>query len=194
MKENTRFFDILFSFLGIIILSPLFLICGLILKLSSKGPVFFVQKRVGKNGVQFNMYKFRTMYVMDYEKSLLTIGNKDARVTKFGYWLRKYKLDELPQLYNVLINKMSFVGPRPEVKKYVDYYNEEQIKVLDIKPGITDYASIMFRNESELLAKATNPEDYYIKIILPQKIKLNLIYIENKSLKQYFKILFKTIF
>lgn len=194
MIDSTRFFDFIFSFVGLIVLSPVFLICILLIKLTSKGSAFFVQKRVGKNGVEFNMYKFRSMLVRTHEDSLLTVGEKDNRITKIGWLLRKYKLDELPQFYNVLINDMSFVGPRPEVKKYTDLYSEEQRKILSVKPGITDFASIEFKNENELLATASNPEEFYIEEIIPRKIKLNMIYIENKTISNYFKILFNTAF
>jgi len=190
-----RFFDILFSLLGIVFLIPLFLLFTLIIKLESKGNAFFKQIRVGEKGKHFNLLKFRTM-IINAEKSglQLTIGKKDNRITKVGYFLRKYKLDELPQLINVLKGDMSIVGPRPEVPKYVNLYTEKQRKVLNEKPGITDYASIEFINENEILAKAENPEQIYINEIMPDKIRFNLKYIENKSLKEYFKIIFYTIY
>ncbi len=188
-----RIFDIIFSFIGLIILSPFFLIISLIIVFTSKGPVFFRQIRVGKNFKDFKMYKFRTMYLDSDKKGLLTIGGKDSRVTKAGYFLRKYKLDELPQLINVFTGNMSFVGPRPEVKKYVDLYNDEQKKVLTVKPGITDFASIEYRNESELLAKSDNPEKTYIEEIMPVKLSLNLKYIQQSGLLTDIKIIFKTI-
>ena len=193
MKDKTRFFDFVFSIMGLILLSPLFLLIILLIKATSKGGAFYKQKRVGKNEIEFTIYKFRTMQIGQEASGLLTIGNRDSRITQFGYWLRNYKLDELPQLYNVLIGNMSFVGPRPEVKKFTDIYNEQQKKILLIKPGITDFASIKFRNESELLACAPNPEEFYINEIMPLKINLNMKYIKDKSLKNYFKIIIYTL-
>lgn len=190
-----RFFDILFSLLGLVFLSPLFLIITLLIKLESHGNAFFKQIRVGEKGKHFNLLKFRTMVIDAEKKGLqLTVGKKDKRITKVGYFLRKYKLDELPQLINVLKGEMSIVGPRPEVPKYVNLYTTEQRKVLDGKPGISDYASIEFINENEILAKAENPEQIYINEIMPAKIRLNLKYIENRNLKEYFKIIFYTFY
>ena len=177
-----RFFDIIFSGIGILFLLPIFFILAILVKLESKGPIIFKQIRVGKNNVDFKLFKFRSMYLDAEKRGQLTVGMKDPRITKMGYFLRKYKLDELPQLFNVFIGDMSLVGPRPEVRKYVDYYTPEQQKVLTVRPGITDYASIKFINENELLAKAENPEEFYITDIMPQKLKLNLQYIENPSL------------
>jgi lipopolysaccharide/colanic/teichoic acid biosynthesis glycosyltransferase len=188
-----RFFDILFSFLGLIILTPFFIIIALLILLTSKGNVFYTQKRVGKQNIDFMLYKFRTMCVNADLSSLLTVGEKDTRITKMGTLLRRYKLDELPQLFNVLKGDMSLVGPRPEVRKYVDLYNVEQRQMLDVRPGITDYASIEFKNENEILAHFEDPEKQYIKIIMPKKLQLNLRYIENRSLKEYFKILLLTL-
>ncbi len=188
-----RFFDIFFSVIGLIILSPLFLFLALWIKIDSKGPVFYKQLRVGKDGKDFYLYKFRTMVVDADKKGFITVGERDPRVTRAGYYLRKYKLDELPQLMNVLRGEMSFVGPRPEVRKYVNLYNEEQRKVLSVKPGITDYASIQYIDENEVLATSDNPEKAYIEVILPEKIKFNMKYIENQSVKEYFKIIFLTI-
>jgi lipopolysaccharide/colanic/teichoic acid biosynthesis glycosyltransferase len=148
---------------------------------------------VGKENKDFTLFKFRTMYTKADKEGLLTVGEKDARVTKVGYFLRKYKLDELPQLVNVQIGDMSFVGPRPEVRKYVNLYNDVQKRVLSVRPGITDYASIAFKNENQLLAQSPHPEKLYIEEIMPQKLQLNLKYVENPSLKEYFKILFLTI-
>ena len=190
-----RFFDILFSLFALVFLSPLFLFITLLIKLESKGNAFFKQLRVGEKGKHFNLLKFRTMVNNAEKKGLqLTVGKKDNRITKVGYLLRKYKLDELPQLINVLKGEMSIVGPRPEVPKYVDLYTEEQRKVLNSKPGISDYASIEFINENEILAKAENPEQIYIHEIMPAKIRLNLKYIENRNLKEYFKIIFYTFY
>ena len=188
-----RIFDIVFSILGLILLLPLFFLIALSLKIESKGPIFFIQSRVGKQNKNFRIYKFRTMFVGSDKIGLLTIGDKDPRITRIGYFLRKYKLDELPQLINVLIGNMSFVGPRPEVRKYVDYYTEDDLKILRIKPGITDYASIHFRNEVELLKDTDNPEKLYIETILPEKIKLNKKYINSNNIITDFKIIVKTI-
>ncbi len=191
--DSIRFFDFVFALIGIIILSPLFIIIALCIKCTSKGSVFFKQTRVGKNNIDFKLYKFRSMYVQAETKGQLTVGGRDNRITTVGYYLRKFKLDELPQFLNVLFGEMSFVGPRPEVRKYVNYYTTEQLHVLNVLPGITDYASIAFRNENELLAKAENPEEYYIQYILPKKIELNRMFIEQRTLKNYFSILWKTI-
>ncbi|MBW7952231.1 MAG: sugar transferase [Chitinophagaceae bacterium] len=191
--NSIRFFDILLAMLGVVILLPLFILIALCIKISSKGSVFFNQTRVGKNNIDFKLFKFRTMYVQAEAKGQLTVGGRDSRITKVGYYLRKFKLDELPQFFNVLLGQMSLVGPRPEVRKYVNFYTAEQLKVLDVLPGITDYASIAFRNENDLLEKATNPEEYYIKEIMPKKIELNKQFIEQRTLKNYFSILFATI-
>jgi lipopolysaccharide/colanic/teichoic acid biosynthesis glycosyltransferase len=187
----TRLFDIIFSFIILIILLPLFLLFALVIILTSKGGVFYLQKRVGKDGKIFSLIKFRTMFVNADKQGLLTVGN-DKRITKFGKFLRKYKLDELPQFLNVLIGQMSIVGPRPEVPKYVDLYNQEQKKVLSVKPGITDYASLLYFNESNELVRSSEPEKHYINVIMPHKINLSLEYIENKSLWFDIKIIFWT--
>ncbi|CEN76524.1 sugar transferase [[Clostridium] sordellii] len=188
-----RTFDIVASFIGLILLSPILIIIAVFIKLDSKGPVFFKQKRVGKNKQIFEIYKFRTM-VIDAEKlgKQITVGN-DNRITKIGKFIRKCKLDELPQLINVLKGEMSLVGPRPEVPKYVELYDVYQEQVLLVQPGITDYASIEFRNENELLGKSKNPEATYIDEIMPTKIELNLLYIKNISLLEDFKLIFNTI-
>ena len=188
-----RFFDILFSSLGVVVLSPLFLVLAVWIKLDSKGPVFYKQSRVGKNDEDFRLYKFRTMVVNADKKGLITVGGRDPRVTRAGYFLRKYKLDELPQLVNVLRGNMSLVGPRPEVRKYVEIYTSEQRKVLSVKPGLTDYASIHYIDENRVLAKSDDPERTYIYIIIPEKIRYNMKYIENRSVKEYFKIIFLTV-
>ena len=164
-----RFFDFLFSFFGLILILPFLLIIAVFIKIESKGPVFYLQSRVGQNNKDFKIFKFRTMKEGSDKKGLLTLGNHDTRVTKVGYYLRKYKLDELPQLINVLVGTMSFVGPRPEVRKYVNQYSKEDLIVFNVKPGITDYASIAFRNEAELLKNVENPETYYIESSCPQK-------------------------
>ncbi|WP_104733703.1 sugar transferase [Hanstruepera ponticola] len=188
-----RLFDIVFSLIGLILLLPLLLIIALIIKVESKGSVFYKQVRVGKDNTNFKIFKFRTMFIGSDKKGLLTVGNKDPRVTKTGYFLRKYKLDELPQLINVLLGNMSFVGPRPEVRHYVNFYSKDDLIILTVKPGITDYASIYFRNEVEILKASDNPEKLYIEQILPKKIALNKQYIENNSLFTDIKIILKTI-
>jgi lipopolysaccharide/colanic/teichoic acid biosynthesis glycosyltransferase len=189
-----RVLDFVFSLLGLIILFPILFLIALWVKLDSKGPIFYVQKRVGLKGVDFNLYKFRSMRLDSNKLGLLTIGGRDPRITRSGYFIRRYKIDELPQLVNVLIGEMSLVGPRPEVRKYVDLYNESQQRVLWVRPGITDEASIAFKNENEILARSTNPEHAYIHEIMPAKIELNKRFIEDPSVFNYCKIIFKTIF
>jgi len=191
--NTIRCFDVLFSFLGLVLLSPVFFVIAIAVKLGSKGPVFYRQTRVGKNGKDFKVWKFRSMFTDADKKGLLTVGGKDNRITAIGFYLRKFKLDELPQLANVLTGQMSMVGPRPEVRKYVDLYTIYQMQALKVAPGITDYASIKYRNENELLALAAEPEEYYINEILPQKIELNFKYINNRTVKQYFKIITTTV-
>lgn len=156
-------------------------------------PIFYLQTRVGKNRKDFKLFKFRTMVKDSDKKGLLTVGGRDPRVTQIGYYLRKYKLDELPQLFNVLFGSMSLVGPRPEVRKYVDMYTKEQQQVLSVKPGITDFASLEFINENEILAKSSNPEETYIKEIMPQKLALNRKYIQQQSFLVDIKIIFNTV-
>ncbi len=193
-----RLFDIIFSTLGIIIFSPIFLLLWLTIKLESHGPAFFVQTRVGKKNKDFKLFKFRSMYLDSESLGQLTVGMRDSRITKIGYTIRKYKLDELPQLLNVLIGDMSLVGPRPEIRKYVNMYTPEQMKVLEVSPGMTDYASIQFINENELLAKAEKPDEYYINFIMPKKLEMNLQYIKSNQpfkdigliLKTFFKIIY----
>ncbi len=175
------------------LLLPFFLLIGLIIKLTSKGPIFYLQQRVGKGGKLFKLFKFRTMRVDADKHTAITVGARDPRITNVGYYLRKYKIDELPQLINVLMGTMSLVGPRPELKKFVDLYNSEQVKVISVKPGITDYASIEFRNENELLAGKSDPIDYYIREIMPVKLALNLQYITEQSLWTDIKIIMSTI-
>ena len=190
----TRFFDIIFSFIGLILLSPLFVIVWLIIILTSRGGGFYKQIRVGKKGIDFSLYKFRSMRKDADKGSLITVGGRDPRITKIGYFIRKFKIDELPQLFNVLKGDMSLVGPRPEVRKYVDLYTDEQKQVLSVRPGITDYASIEYVDENEILGKAENPDEVYVTQIIPNKIKLNMKYIESQSVKEYFKIIFLTVF
>ena len=188
-----RLLDIVLSLLGLLFLLPIFLILAVWIKFDSQGSIFFRQIRVGKDGRDFRIYKFRTMIVNAEKMGIITIGERDPRITNSGYFLRKYKLDELPQLINVFKGEMSFVGPRPEVRKYVEMYNQEQIKILTVKPGITDYASIEYINEDEILGKSLDPERTYIEEIMPQKIKYNMKYINNKTVIEYFKIIFLTI-
>ena len=188
-----RLFDILASGLGLLVLSPLFLVLAVWIPLDSQGPVFYRQTRVGRGGRDFRIFKFRTMRVGADKGSLVTIGGRDPRVTRVGAFLRRLKLDELPQLLNVLVGDMSLVGPRPEVRKYVDLYTPEQLHVLDVRPGMTDAASIKYRNESELLGQVEDPEDYYIHVILPDKLAINLDYVRNHSFWGDIKLIFKTI-
>jgi len=188
-----RVFDLISSSIGIILLLPFLIVISIIIKITSKGPVIYKQVRVGRNGKNFRIYKFRTMIVgADKSNQLITVGN-DSRVTKFGKILRKFKLDEFPQLFNVLLGTMSIVGPRPEVPKYVDMYSENQKKVLLLKPGITDYASIEYRDESNILSKSSTPEVTYINEIMPRKIQLNMIYANKVSLFEDIKIIFMTL-
>ena len=188
-----RLLDIVLSLLGLLFLLPIFVILAVWIKFDSQGSIFFRQIRVGKDGRDFRIYKFRTRIVNAEKMGIITIGERDPRITNSGYFLRKYKLDELPQLINVLKGEMSFVGPRPEVRKYVEMYNQEQLKILTVKPGITDYASIEYINEDEILGKSFNPEKTYIEEIMPEKIKYNMKYINNKRVIEYFKIIFLTI-
>jgi lipopolysaccharide/colanic/teichoic acid biosynthesis glycosyltransferase len=176
-----RLLDVVASGIGLIILSPIFLFIAIIIKLDSKGNVFFKQIRVGKNGKEFEILKFRTMITNAEKKGMQITVGKDSRITNAGRILRKIKLDELPQLINVFIGEMSLVGPRPEVPKYVAIYTEEQRQVLLIRPGITDRASVFYRNESEILAKSDDPENTYINEIMPEKLRINLEYIKKVS-------------
>ena len=189
-----RIFDIFFAFIGIVFLTPFFLIISLLIIIDSKGGIFYKQERIGRHGSMFKVFKFRTMRPDSFSKGALTVGSRDPRITNIGYYLRKYKLDELPQLFNVLFGDMSFVGPRPEVKKYTDLYNEEQKKVLSVRPGITDYASIKFRNENDLLSETDEPEKLYIDVIMPEKLKLNMQYIQDNSVFKDIRIIFVTIY
>ena len=187
-----RIFDITLSLFGLIILLPFMLIIAILIKIDSKGPVFFKQIRVTKNGKEFKIFKYRTMKVGSDKYSQITVG-KDGRITKLGSFLRKYKLDEIPQLINVLIGDMSLVGPRPEVPKYVALYTEEQREILKVRAGITDYASIEFSNENDILANETDPEKAYIEKIMPRKIELNKKYLSEISVMTDIKIILLTI-
>jgi lipopolysaccharide/colanic/teichoic acid biosynthesis glycosyltransferase len=189
-----RLFDILFSLAGIIFLLPVFFLISFFIAIDSKGGIFYRQSRVGKGNRDFRLLKFRTMHTGADKKGLLTVGGKDSRITRVGYFLRKYKLDELPQLINVLLGDMSIVGPRPEVRKYVSLYTGEQMKIISVRPGITDYASIEYSNENEILGKAKDPEETYIQEIMPAKLRLNLKYIAEQGLMTDLKIIFRTIF
>lgn len=187
-----RIFDVIASGFGLIVLSPLFLILAIWIKLDSKGPVFYCQVRVGLHNKDFRIFKFRSMRVGADKGSLVTIGGRDPRITRSGYFIRKFKFDELPQLINVFVGDMSLVGPRPEVRHYVDYWTPEQMHVLDVRPGITDPASIKFRNENELMEQAEDPEKYYIEVIMQEKLKLYLEYVANHSFWGDIGLIFKT--
>lgn len=187
-----RLFDFLASSLGLLLLSPVLLLIALWITLESSGGPFYLQERIGKDGQPFKLFKFRSMRKGSDQKGLLTVG-KDPRITKSGAFIRKYKLDELPQLINVFVGDMSLVGPRPEVRKYVDLYTPEQRKVLSMKPGITDWASIKYRNESELLGQSSNPEETYIQQIMPDKLRINLNYIHQHSFCMDLRIILLTI-
>ena len=188
-----RFCDIVLSCLGLLLLSPLFVVVAVWIVIDNPGPVFYRQMRVGKDGKDFGLLKFRSMRIGADKESLITIGEHDSRITRAGYYIRKYKLDELPQLWNVLTGDMSLVGPRPEVRRYVDMYTDEQRQVLTVRPGITDYASIEYIDENRLLAQAEDPDRTYIEEILPAKITLNMRYIKHQTLGEYMKIIFLTL-
>ena len=187
-----RIFDITLSLFGLIILLPFMLIIAILIKIDSKGSVFFKQIRVTKNGKEFKIFKYRTMRVGSDKYSQITVG-KDGRITKIGSFLRKYKLDEIPQLINVLIGDMSLVGPRPEVPKYVALYTDEQKEILKVRAGITDYASIEFSDENDLLASEEDPEKAYIEKIMPKKIELNKKYLSETSVLTDIRIILLTI-
>lgn len=188
-----RLLDITASGIGLLLLCPLFLVLAIWIKLDSQGPVFYRQVRVGKGNRDFRIFKFRSMRIGSDKGSLITVGGHDARITRSGYFIRKYKLDELPQLINVFLGDMSLVGPRPEVRRYVDLYTEEQRRVLNVRPGITDPASIKYRNENELLEGAEDPERYYIEVIMPDKLRLNIAYATNQSLLGDLRLICETL-
>ena len=192
-KIVKRILDFVMAFFAIIILLPLFLLISIAILIDSKGNVFYVQQRVGKNNKDFKLFKFRTMRAHADKAGLLTIGDHDNRITKIGYLLRKSKLDELPQLLNILFGQMSFVGPRPEVRYYVNYYTPEQMKVLSVLPGLTDWASLMYIDENEILRQAEDHEKAYIETIMPAKLALNFKYISEMSFVCDMKIIFKTL-
>ena len=187
-----RFFDIIVSFLIILFFLPFGLIISLLIILESRGGVFYIQQRVGLGGRDFGLFKFRTMRPNADKAGKLTVGMRDPRITRVGYTLRKFKLDEFPQFINVLIGDMSIVGPRPEVREYVDLYTSDQSKVLNVKPGITDYASLEYFKENELLAKSDNPQETYIEEIMPAKIELNKKYLKNPTVGHDLKIMWLT--
>ena len=188
-----RAFDLFFSAIGVVIISPLLLICAVWVLMDSKGPVFYKQDRVGRNGLIFKLVKFRSMKMGSDRAGLLTVGGRDARITRSGYYLRKYKLDELPQLFNVIRGDMSLVGPRPEVPKYVAFYTPQQRMVLMVRPGITDWASLKYFNENEILGKSDNPEQVYIDEIMPTKLSINLEYLHSHSMFSDCKIIILTL-
>lgn len=188
-----RLFDLFVSIIGLVLLFPLFVIISVWIKLDSPGPFLYKQKRVGKANKDFVLYKFRSMTMGSQDMSLITIGRRDSRVTKSGYFIRKFKLDETPQLINIFLGDMSLVGPRPEVRKYVELYNHEQLKVLSVLPGITDPASILYRNENELLGISNEPEKYYIEVIMPEKLQHSLDYINNRNFFSDIKVILITI-
>lgn len=187
-----RLFDVFASGLGLFFLSPLFLVLAIWIKLDSPGPVFYRQVRVGRGNKDFRIYKFRSMRVGADKQGLITVGGHDPRITRSGYFIRKYKLDEFPQLINVFVGDMSLVGPRPEVRKYVDMYTPDQLHVLDVRPGVTSLASIRYRNENELLDKAENPDKFYIDVIMQDKLAIDLEYVQNASFWYDVKLIFKT--
>ena len=189
-----RLFDIISSSIGLLCLAPVFVVMAIWIKLDSRGPVFYRQTRVGRYGRDFRIFKFRSMRVGSDKGRQITVGERDPRITRSGYFIRRYKIDELPQLINVFLGDMSIVGPRPEVRKYVDLYSEEQRKVFQVRPGITDLASIKYRNENELLSQVDDPDTYYIDVIMPDKLAINLEYIRHQSFMGDIKIIFNTLF
>lgn len=187
-----RLFDIVASGVGLVVLSPLFAVLAVWIKADSRGPVFYRQTRVGRNNKDFRLYKFRSMRPDSDKLGLITVGGRDPRVTRSGYYIRKYKLDELPQLINVFVGDMSLVGPRPEVRKYVDMYTAEQLHVLDVRPGITSLASIRYRNENDVLAASDDPERCYIERVMPDKLEIDLEYVARAGLWSDIKLIFTT--
>lgn len=187
-----RLFDIIFSSIMIILLLPLFLLISIWIVTDSRGGVIYKQKRIGKKGEEFFILKFRTMKPDDGRQLQITVGSRDSRITRAGYWLRRFKMDELPQLVNVLLGEMSVVGPRPEVPKYVALYNDQQRAVLSVRPGITDMASLQYFEESDLIAKSDQPEKTYIEVIMPEKLRINLLYIQRASFLTDLEIIGKT--
>ncbi len=189
----TRLFDVVLSAIGLIVLSPLFVIIYILICVESRGGGFYSQERIGRGGKPFRLYKFRSMHTGADRQGLITVGGRDPRITRTGYFIRKYKLDELPQLWNVLTGDMSLVGPRPEVARYVAMYTDEQRKVLSVRPGITDYASIEYADENTLLGQSDDPDRTYMEQVIPDKIRYNMIYINNHTVGEYFRIIFLTL-
>ena len=187
-----RLFDIISSLIALLVFLPILVFISVLIVLTSKGSVFYTQIRVGKNQKKFNLLKFRTMKPGSDKAGQLTVGENDSRITRVGVILRKLKLDEIPQLLNVIKGEMSVVGPRPEVPKYVNLYSQEQLKVLTVRPGLTDLASIEFINENEILGKSENPEKEYVEVIMPKKLQLNILYIKNQSFLGDIKLIFRT--
>ncbi|HAP00316.1 MAG TPA: glycosyl transferase [Bacteroidetes bacterium] len=188
-----RLFDFLMAVLMLIVLSPILVLVSLLIVLTSRGGVFFIQERAGKNFKNFGIIKFRTMQQDSHKHGLITVGMKDSRITSIGYFLRKYKIDEFPQLINIVKGDMSFVGPRPEVTKYVLYGNPDQEKVMTVRPGITSPASIEFSDENHIILKYPDHEKAYVEILIPEKLRLNVLYIENQSFFGDIKIIFRTL-
>lgn len=188
-----RVFDVVASGLGLLVLSPVFAVMAVWIKADSKGPVFYRQTRVGRDNKDFSLFKFRSMRPDADKGSLITIGERDPRITRSGYFIRKYKLDELPQLINVFRGDMSLVGPRPEVRKYVDMYTPEQMRVLSVRPGITSLASIRYRNENEILAASDDPMRTYIEKVMPDKLRIDLEYVNRASLLNDIRLIFNTL-
>lgn len=190
-----RTIDILGAIFGIWLTGPIMAAAAIWVKCDSRGPMFYRQQRIGVHGRPFRIFKFRTMVTnADKIGTLITVGGRDPRITNAGYWLRKFKIDELPQFINVLFGEMSFVGPRPEVKKYVDLYTPEQRKVLDVRPGITDMASIAYRNENTILEKKADPEGYYKSVIMQRKLKMNQLYLSRRNICSDLLVIFRTVF
>ncbi len=189
-----RLFDIIFSFIGLLLLQPLFVVIAIMIKVDSTGPVFFRQGRVGKNFRRFMIYKFRTMVLDAENKGLHITSGGDNRITRVGRILRRFKIDELPQLYNVLKGDMSLVGPRPEVIRYVEWYKEDYERILSVRPGITDISSMTFRNEESILQGSDDPERYYVHVLLPEKMRLAREYIQKVSFFYDVRLIFKTLY
>ena len=187
-----RLFDLLVSFIILLIFLPFGIIVSFAILFESRGGVFYFQERIGKNGIPFKLWKFRSMRKDSDKSGKLTVGMRDPRITRSGIFIRKYKLDEFPQFINVLKGEMSIVGPRPEVKEYVDLYTEEQREILNVKPGITDLASLEYFKENELLGNSADPQKTYIEEIMPAKIELNKKYISNPTIGADIKIMWQT--
>ena len=187
-----RLFDIFVSIIILAIFLPIGIVLSVWIMVESRGGVFYQQERIGRNGIPFKMLKFRSMRKDADKSGKLTVGMRDPRITNSGYFLRKLKLDEFPQFINVLKGEMSIVGPRPEVKEFVDLYTEDQRRILSVKPGITDYASVEYFNENEILGNAIDPHKTYIEVIMPAKIEMNMKYIANPGIIQDIKIMWRT--